>query len=46
VFDLIERPLIVTEHRASIYRCARCRGVTRAAFPADVVGPTQYGERI
>lgn len=46
VFDLIERPLIVTEHRASIYRCARCRGVTRAAFPAGVVGPTQYGERI
>jgi transposase len=46
VFDLIERPLVVTEHQASIYRCGRCRGVTKAAFPEGVVGPTQYGERI
>src|SRR5271166_4033660 len=33
VFDLAERPLMVTEHQASIYRCENCRGVTRAAFP-------------
>lgn len=46
VFDLIERPLIVTEHRASIYRCGRCRAVTKAAFPEGVVSSTQYGERI
>ena len=46
VFDLIERPLIVTEHRATIYRCGRCRGVTKAAFPEGVVSSTQYGERI
>ena len=46
VFDLIERPLIVTEHRASIYRCGRCRSVTKAAFPEGVVSSTQYGERI
>jgi transposase len=46
VFDLIERPLVVTEHQASIYRCGRCRGVTKAAFPEGVVGPAQYGERI
>jgi len=46
VFDLIERPLIVTEHRASIYRCGGCRGVTKAAFPKGVVSSTQYGERI
>jgi transposase len=46
VFDLIERPLIVTEHRASIYRCGRCRRETKAAFPQGVVSPTQYGERI
>lgn len=46
VFDLVERPLIVTEHRASIYRCGRCRGVTKAAFPEGVVSSTQYGERI
>ncbi len=46
MFDLIERPLIVTGHRASIYRCGRCRGVTKAGFPEGVVSPTQYGERI
>jgi transposase len=46
VFDLPERPLVVTEHQASIYRCERCRGVTKAAFPEGVVSPAQYGERI
>jgi transposase len=46
VFDLPERLLRVTEHRASIYRCAHCRGVTKAAFPEGVVSPAQYGERI
>ena len=37
VFDLPERPLMVTEHQASIYRCENCRGVTKAAFPDGVV---------
>src|SRR5258707_171330 len=46
VFDLPERPLVVTQHQASIYRCAHCRGETRAAFPESVVSPTQYGERM
>src|SRR5271165_384922 len=46
VFDLAERPLVVTEHQASIYRCENCRGVTKAAFPDGVVSPTQYGERL
>ena len=46
MFDLAERPLLVTEHQASIYRCADCRGETKAAFPDGVVSPTQYGERI
>src|SRR5712691_10050632 len=46
VFDLPERPLAITEHQASIYRCAHCRGETKAAFPEGVVSPTQYGERI
>jgi transposase len=46
VFDLPERPLMVTEHQASIYRCAHCRGVTKAAFPEGVVSPAQYGERL
>ena len=46
VFDLPERPLVVTEHQASIYRCAHCRGETKAMFPEGVVSPAQYGERI
>ncbi len=37
VFDLPERPLLVTQHQASIYRCAHCRGVTKAVFPEGVV---------
>jgi transposase len=45
VFDLPESPLLVTEHRASIRRCAHCRGVTKARFPSGVVSPAQYGER-
>ena len=46
VFDLVERPLRITEHQASIYRCDHCRGVTRAAFPDGVISAAQYGERI
>lgn len=45
VFDLPFRPIEVTEHRAAIYACARCRGVTRALFPEGVISPVQYGER-
>lgn len=46
VFDLPQRPLVVTEHQALIYRCAHCRGETKAMFPGGVVSPAQYGERI
>ena len=46
VFDIAERPLVVTEHQATIYRCSHCRGETKAAFPEGVVSSTQYGERI
>ncbi|MFZ0422832.1 MAG: IS66 family transposase [Xanthobacteraceae bacterium] len=46
VFDLPERMIEVTEHRAAIHCCSNCRGETRAAFPEGVVSPTQYGERI
>jgi transposase len=46
VFDLPERLLLVTEHRALIHACPCCLGKTRAAFPDGVVSPAQYGERI
>ena len=42
-----ERPLLVTDIlEASVHRCERCRGVTKAVFPAGVVSSAQYGERI
>jgi transposase len=46
VFDLPEPRLEVTEHQAEIYRCAQCRGETKAAFPEGVISPAQYGPRI
>jgi transposase len=47
VFDLPEpTPLIVTEHRAHDCHCITCGTRTRAAFPAGVVAPVQYGGRI
>ncbi|MGH7071818.1 MAG: IS66 family transposase [Acetobacteraceae bacterium] len=47
VFDLPQpAPLVVTEHRAHRCRCAACGTQTRAAFPAAVSAPAQYGARI
>jgi len=46
VFDLPAPRLEVTEHRGQIYSCARCRKTTKAAFPAGVIGPAQYGARL
>ena len=46
VFDLPAPRLDVAEHQALIYACACCRRVTKAAFPAGVVSPVQYGPRI
>ena len=43
---LPEPRLEVTEHQAMIYRCAHCRGQTRAAFPEGVISPAQYGPRV
>ncbi len=46
VFDLPDRLIEVTEHQASVYCCAACGGETKAAFPAGVASPAQYGERV
>jgi len=47
VFDLPEpQPLLVTEHRAHLCVCAGCGTQTRAAFPAGVTAPVQYGSGI
>jgi transposase len=46
VFDMPAPRLEVTEHQARLYTCACCHGVTRAAFPAEVSAPVQYGPRI
>jgi transposase len=46
VFDLPQSRLEVTEHRASVYRCHHCSGVTKAAFPDAVTAPVQYGPHV
>jgi transposase len=46
VFDVPDRLIEVTEHQASVYRCAACGFETRAAFPAGVAAAAQYGERV
>jgi transposase len=47
VFDLPEPlPLVVTEHRAHVCRCAACGAKTRGLFPEGVNAPVQYGARI
>ena len=39
-------PLEVTEHRAQAVCCPGCGARTRAAFPAEVAGPVQFGPRL
>ena len=46
VFDLPQPRLEVTEHRASVYCCLHCNGVTKAAFPDTVAAHVQYGLRV
>jgi len=44
--ELVERPVVVTEHRAPAYWCARCRRLHRAWLPAGIVGAGLVGSRL
>lgn len=46
VFDISEGRVKVTEHRAEARRCKECGVMTKAAFPAGVRAPVQYGSGV
>jgi transposase len=46
VFDLPPMQLQVTEHQAEVKVCTCCQAQRRAAFPADVTAPVQYGANV
>jgi transposase len=45
-FDIPQPKIEVTEHQALEKRCPCCGELTRGAFPSNIRGPVQYGERI
>jgi transposase len=46
VIDLPVKRLLITEHRVEEKQCPACHQLTRAAFPAQVSAPIQYGASI
>jgi transposase len=46
VFDLPPIQLEVTEHQAEMKVCPGCSNRCRAAFPRNVIAPTQYGPNV
>src|SRR6266700_6354490 len=46
VVDVPSPRLVVREYRAEQKQCPRCQQITRAAFPAGVQAPIQYGPHI
>ncbi len=46
VIDLPVKRLLITEHRVEEKLCPVCHHLTRAAFPAQVSAPIQYGASI
>jgi transposase len=44
--ELVQRPVVVTEHRALTYWCAHCRKLQRARLPAEVRAAGLVGTRL
>jgi transposase len=46
VFDVPPVTIEVTEHQVPVMCCPNCQARVKAAFPAGVTHPVQYGERL